>query len=117
MSKYSTNKKLKILQNGLNKFINKQISKGRIPNRDYLDNIIESILVEKNIDFDDDEQDDLEIFCNKFYQKLEKFGIIYKAGNKNSYIEIVKNKGYISCQEYDLMKSISTIKYPTGKLI
>nr|AEX62234.1 hypothetical protein mv_R29 [Moumouvirus Monve] len=117
MSKYSTSKKFKILENGLNKFINKQISKGRIPNRDYLDDIVESIIVEKDIDFDDDEQDDLQFFCNKFYRKLEKSGIIYKAGNKKSYLEIVRSKGYISCHEYDLMKSIPTIKYPTGKLI
>ena len=51
-------------------------------------------------------KDDLE----KILKNLKKENKIYETGNKKSYISIVKNNGYISCQEENMIKRIKENK-------
>ncbi|BCS82763.1 hypothetical protein QLL95_gp0274 [Cotonvirus japonicus] len=94
------------IESSINAFISKEFSKQIIPNRNNLDDVIENYLSTTDEDIDHIDDDELEKFCDKLYKRLEKTGKIYKVGDKDSYLQVVRSKGLISSTEYLMMKNI-----------
>ncbi|AKI79867.1 hypothetical protein QJ850_gp832 [Acanthamoeba polyphaga mimivirus] len=97
-------------------FISEKYSHKIIPNRYDLDDFIDNYISDKD-EFQEIDECELDEYCETFYVQLESEGKIYKSGNKNSYIDIVQNKGYISCSEHQMIKKIKNHKRTDCKIV
>ena len=92
-------------------FVNKEISKDRIPSDhdigEYLDHWLEKY-ERKNGDIIT--ADDFEPLCEKLGKHFVDQNQAYERGNKDSYIALVRSKNLVSSQEYSMHKNINQNK-------